>query len=101
MLNRIEEIKEEYSKKSIEELRTISKNVANKYSSEACFAASELLMERDPSFDKVDRILLLQQKSEESLSKMERKVGCIYQFVIVWLILAAIGFVLGMLQAGR
>ncbi len=101
MNKRIEEIKKEFSGKSIEELRTISSDGGKNYSNEASLAANDLLIERDPSFDKVDRILHSQQKSEKSVAEMERKVGCIFQFVVLQVVLIVIGFILGLLQAGR
>jgi hypothetical protein len=100
MNNRIEEIKKEFSGKSIEELRAISSDGGKNYSPEATLAANDLLKERDPSFDKIDRILHSQQKSEKSVTEMERKVGCIFQFVVFQVVFMVIGVILGLLKAG-
>ena len=94
-----EQIKREFSNKHIDEIRRISEDHGQSYSPEAVLAAKELLIERDPSFDKMDRILFLQQKNENSIGDIEKKVGCLYQFLIVQVVLIVIGFILGLLQA--
>ncbi len=83
MHKQIENFKTEFSNKHIDEIRKISADSGQNYAQEAILAAKELLIQRDPSFDKVDLILHLQQKNEKSIGEIERKVGCLYQFLIL------------------
>ena len=98
---KIQDLKQEFSKRTIEEIRKISAEGGQGYSPEAILAAKELLLERDPSFDKIDLILHLQHKNERSIADIEHKVGCLYSFIIVQIGIIIITFVIALLQGGK